>query len=203
MKVIFLDIDGVLNWRATVDRISGYIGFCPARIARLNRITAAVPDAKIVVSSTWRHCFDTDAYRDFPGLVALLKKRGVSAEIIDKTPHRFSYLPRGGEIREWIRAWKAENPGQKLEIVVLDDDTAGMLAHGDDDLRPFHVVTSFDGQWDFRAGAETLLEEGGLLDKHVDQAIKVLGGHRIPAEERGQPDADRWETVEQLEDEKP
>lgn len=54
-KLLFLDIDGVLNWAKTEDRLDGYVGLCKDRIARFNRIIEAVPDVKIVVSSTWRH----------------------------------------------------------------------------------------------------------------------------------------------------
>ncbi len=150
MKIIFLDVDGVLNWQGTKDRIGGYIGLCSERIAQLNKITDAVPEAKIVVSSTWRHSFAAGVYDDFNGLVELLKKRGVTGTIIDLTPKRFSYVPRGGEIREWIEDFNhaqamagteddgvkyegyadhfgVQYPGVKLEtFVVLDDDTDGM-----------------------------------------------------------------------------
>ncbi len=110
MKVLFLDIDGVLNWAGTEDKIDGYTGLCPERIARLNRILEAVPGLKIVISSTWRHCFSSSAYKDFPGLVRLLKKRGLKkdAKVIGATPKKFSYVPRGGEIRMWIDDYKRD-----------------------------------------------------------------------------------------------
>jgi hypothetical protein len=197
MKVIFLDIDGVLNWAGTEDRINGFIGLCSERIQRLNAITDAHPDAKIVVSSTWRKSFFPGGYKDFDGLVQLLHDRGVKAEIIDYTPWRFSYQPRGAEIREWIEDWRQENPGQELVYVVLDDDTDGMEgyttkptrfddpetfeAYTAEDLRPRHVVSTWDGTP--IAGAsynEVTHEEGGLQQSHVDLAIAVLSGATVP-----------------------
>lgn len=194
MKVIFLDVDGVLNWVGTEDRIDGYIGLCRERIQRLNRICDAHPDAKIVVSSTWRH-----AYRNgMEDLVALLKERGVTAEIIDHTPVKMSYVPRGGEIRMWIEGWREENPGQDLNFVILDDDTEGMEGLSwerydgrdeetdeevytqvtSEDLRPRHVVSYWDGEQRLGKGYnEICLDvEGGLQDYHVEQAIAVLNG---------------------------
>lgn len=214
MKVLFLDIDGVLNWRGTADRIDNYIGLCPVRIARLNKILEAVPGTKIVISSTWRHCFQSSAYSDFPGLVKLLKARGLNkdAEVLGPTPKRFSYVPRGGEIRMWIdehqdqERRKRTRPKEPIEaIVVLDDDTSGMTGYpvpepskwddepgayrGSIDLRPFHVVTTWDGEDD---GVE-----GGLQDKHVELAIKVLNGHQIPVKKNPSHPEPEWVTVQE------
>jgi hypothetical protein len=58
VKAIFLDIDGVLNDHVNWPNKSGRI--CYERVAHLNTILAAVPDAQIVLSSAWRHSF-TDA----------------------------------------------------------------------------------------------------------------------------------------------
>lgn len=171
MKVIFLDIDGVLNCRTTQDRIEGYVGLCAERIARLNRITAAHPDAKIVISSTWRHAYHGD-------LRQLLKERGVTTEVIGQTPVKFSYVPRGGEIRMWLDDRRDDFPDEKLEYVVLDDDTDGMRGYPPHsvDLRPRHVVTIWD-------------DNGGLQDEHVEKAIAILNGQLITV-----PD-DGWVTV--------
>jgi hypothetical protein len=53
VKIIFLDIDGVLNDHSPM--CNGYCGIEPLRVAFLNRILHAVPDAKIVVHSAWRY----------------------------------------------------------------------------------------------------------------------------------------------------
>lgn len=53
MKVLFLDIDGVLNPHERM--ATGYCGICRERAGHLNRILATVPDAHIVISSAWRY----------------------------------------------------------------------------------------------------------------------------------------------------
>lgn len=190
MKIIFLDIDGVLNWSGTEDRIDGYIGWCDKRIARFNRIIEAHPDAKIVISSSWRvPTSDMKAYTTFDGLKELLAKRGLKGEIIGRTPYFFSGMSRGGEIRRWIE----EQPEKPSAFVVLDDDTYGMapfvgetfkgydpltaeevwVPTNELDLRPHHVVTDWTGDPDFEG------EEGGLQDRHIDLAIRILNGETI------------------------
>lgn len=196
MKVIFLDIDGVLNWRGTEDRILGFIGFDPPLVERLNLITAAHPDAVIVVSSTWRHTFvelgadQPDAYQDFEGLVALLHRRGVRAQVIGATPSKLSCLSRGGEIRMWMMDYQQTHPDVMLEVLVLDDDSDGMEGLGGYDLRPFHVQTSFNGYVPLEGSAAW--RDGGLQDEHVNAAIRVLNGERLPVE-------DVWVHAEELE----
>lgn len=196
MKIIFLDIDGVLNWAGTEDRIGGFVGLCQERIARLNKITDAVPDAKIVISSTWRRSFFAGVYEDFEGLIKLLHARGVKGDIIGKTPYGYGYRGRGNEIREWIDDMETDFPGQTLEeYVVLDDSTDCMEGHaveipigkseaGEEqyevkvygDLRPRHVVSYWVGEEGVFEGNDV---EGGLQDKHVEQAIEVLNGKLI------------------------
>lgn len=53
MKLIFLDIDGVLNAHEKLP--SGYCGIARPCVDQLNRILAAVPDAQLVISSAWRY----------------------------------------------------------------------------------------------------------------------------------------------------
>lgn len=53
MKIIFLDIDGVLNDHSPM--CNGYCGIKAECVEQLNRILATAPDAKIVVHSAWRY----------------------------------------------------------------------------------------------------------------------------------------------------
>jgi hypothetical protein len=194
MKIVFLDIDGVLNWVGTEDRISGFVGLCPERIQRFNQILDAHPDAKIVVSSTWRASGLFGVYEDFDGLKKLLADRGLRGEIIGHTPIHFGHRGRGNEIREYLdECFAEENPGQTLDaFVVLDDDTEGMEGYTIDnrdwdddaeprvfrDLRTNHVVTFWDGEVISKGGytEPEIADEGGLQDKHIARAIEVLNG---------------------------
>lgn len=194
LKVIFLDIDGVLNWAGTEDRINGFVGLDPSRIERFNKLIDAHPDAKIVISSTWRMSGLFGAYEDFEGLVKLLAARGLKGEVIDHTPIKMSHVGRGNEIRWWIEDWTEENPGKELAFVILDDDTEGMRGHayeafdfdasretGEDvyktitvsDLTWNHVVTTWAGELKTKDGLD---EEGGLQDRHITYASRILSG---------------------------
>lgn len=53
MRLLFLDIDGVLNGHQTL--ASGYCGIQYHKAVLLNRILDAVPDAQLVISSAWRY----------------------------------------------------------------------------------------------------------------------------------------------------
>lgn len=181
MKVIFLDVDGVLNHVGTTDLIDGFIGFDPELINNFNKIVEAVPEAKIVISSSWRKpSAYTTAYSDFNGLKKLFADRGLKGEIIGHTPIYGGYRTRGSEIRDWIQS-HLNNDGVSDKFVILDDDTSGMAGgeyerydgvddNGDDsytlitemDLRPNHVVTDYG--------------DGGLTMTHVEKAIKILKG---------------------------
>lgn len=122
MKIIFLDIDGVLNNHKSYGTGKADM-WC---VAALNDITDRT-GAAIVVSSTWR----------MGGLLSCrdkLAEWGVTAPVIDRTPIRETLHgdltladPRGFEIAEW---WC-----QHAEIesfVILDDDSD--MAHLKDRL---------------------------------------------------------------------
>ena len=129
MKVIFLDIDGVLNSQFMHQDISDEIiktpgGTLSKRCINLTNELIDKTDAKIVISSTWR--MDDD-------IENTLLDAGLKADIIGKTPvlrDRFSL--RGNEIHAWI----VEN--EKLigkpyhdyhSFVILDDDSDMLLWH--------------------------------------------------------------------------
>lgn len=115
MRVLFLDIDGVLNSTKTCVAFGGYPmelhhqqAFDRAAIGLLQRLCDS-SGVQVVLSSAWRkHCRWDDAGKAF-GL-----------PIISATPDLCGQ-PRGAE----IAAWLAEHPEVK-EFVILDDD-ADML----------------------------------------------------------------------------
>lgn len=141
MKVIFLDIDGVLNsedyaiYRYYGHKVDEEHAFIDKRaIIFLNYILKET-DAELVLSSSWRGSDTTNQ---------VLKDNGLSKDLFDSTPYLDSRF-RGDEIQKWIDDYESNNP--KLEsYVIIDDDT---------DMRPeqkenfvhcdcFHGLTSID-----------------------------------------------------------
>lgn len=131
MKIIFLDIDGVLNhqkwYKTRMDLKNGtdskewsdsypFYEFDPESIKHLNKIVD-LTGAKVVVSSTWR------IGRRISDLQEILDRVGFVGEVIDTTPSFFakgsdneggkiSYtVPRGCEIDWWL-----ENRGNFMRI---------------------------------------------------------------------------------------
>jgi hypothetical protein len=121
MKVLFLDIDGVLNSRkwyeANKEAIALESGIMyraaveldPAACALVNGLCTEFSLA-IVISSTWRRLHTT---REIQMMFA---SRGLHAPIIGSTPQLRSGF-RGQEIEEWLY----DHPGIK-KYVILDDD---------------------------------------------------------------------------------
>jgi hypothetical protein len=104
MKVIFLDIDGVLNCKTTPNpRKLPYI-VDPPLLERFKRVVATT-GARVVLSSTWRY--------DPAGLFSA-QHRGIP--FLDAIPD----LPEQPR-RDEIRAWLAEHP-EVERFAVLDDE---------------------------------------------------------------------------------
>lgn len=135
MKVIFLDIDGVLNsrqsttfwhnrrdqeqwennmyqsWKGTLRE---YIAmeFCPIALSNLEELIRRVPDVKVVVSSTWRMGETVESLKKI-----FSPSKLVSDAIIDSTPV-FRDGPRGNEIQDWI-----DKHPDITHYVILDDSS--------------------------------------------------------------------------------
>jgi hypothetical protein len=128
MKIIFLDIDGVLNHEAFYgqrhDNLKKgikikhpYSEIDPACVEKLN-VLCGETGAKVVISSTWRHS-GLDYCRD------VLEFHGFKGEIIDITPSSPTRF-RGLEILDWIKTNKeliGEPYYNFTEYVILDDDS--------------------------------------------------------------------------------
>ena len=114
MKIIFLDIDGVLNCKDTVQRQTRYpsiIGIDPYKAILLDRIVLAT-GAKIVISSSWRH---------WPDSMTEIRRAVDPEHIIDVTPSLQSTRVRGFEIKKWLTEHSV------TKYAILDDDS-DMLA---------------------------------------------------------------------------
>src|SRR6476620_3382199 len=162
MRVIFLDIDGVLNSEEFFVRKHEEKGaeavneemrthwplseICPKLVSNLNKLVEQT-DAKIVVSSTWRHG------RSIEELQSILDGVGFKGEVVDKTPDLNRKLNRDVDRGEEIEDWLVSNRGVK-SFVILDDD-GDML---DEQLDCF-VHTSF---------------KTGLNEECTEKAIQIL-----------------------------
>lgn len=116
MKVIFLDIDGVLNTREFLEKnipvmpmFNGW-GYAidPRAVERLGAAIRATA-ASVVLSSTWR------LFVPLMDLEVFLRAYGCPARIIDKTP----LLSTFGRERE-VETWLKEHP-EISRFVILDD----------------------------------------------------------------------------------
>lgn len=127
MKLIFLDIDGVIINRASCKK--RFDNPAPECIARLNDLLSRT-QAKIVMSSCWR------MGRTVLELQQLMDKWGVQGVVVGKTTWGPQGCQRGDEIGMYIRDWKHEEP---LEAFIIVDDDADMGQY-----LPHLVHTRFD-----------------------------------------------------------
>jgi hypothetical protein len=150
MRVLFLDIDGVLNHRG-VYGLGEAAPLCPDAMTQLKRVIDET-GCKIVLSSTWRL---------MPKLVDKLPVAIVTGhfhgdwrtiEIRHGVSPGGVYLPtkRGEEIAEWL----GRHP--EVERYAIVDDDSDFL----EDQLPFFVKTSFDA--------------GGLTAECADRLIALL-----------------------------
>lgn len=180
-KIIFLDIDGVLNgynqlstfgWRIVClthcDRLiewyrkcSDVTGIHERKVKLLARIVHET-GAKVVISSSRRFCiWNKMQFPDDEKFISLCKKYDI--ELIDITPKS-----QDGVRCKEILTWLARNEDRVDTFVVLDDERF--------DLECFvgsHLVQTSSvkkGQVIRGCGKENT----GLRRKHVKQAIKIL-----------------------------
>ena len=120
MKVIFLDIDGVLNTPSSENRCGEYIGIDDDKVERLKQIVEKTK-AEIVLISTWKKYWRKEwklkPLQDYSAnyLDEKLAKQGLKA--IDKTKDKADgrYLSRGESILEYVYRNNVEN------YIILDD----------------------------------------------------------------------------------
>ena len=155
MKVIFLDIDGVLNsFKYDLHRGEGEGNIDITRMPLLKRIVDKT-GALIVLSSSWRKYWEKEDNFDPIGaeLDAVFGQFGL--EIYDKTP----FLQIGSRAHE-IMSWLEQHESEVDAFVVIDDAFGGWGA-----------ITSNVVRTDARIGF-------GLMGTHVDKAIEILNRAR-------------------------
>lgn len=123
MKVLFLDIDGVLNGHF-FDRAAESSTINPACVARLNRVLAETR-CSIVISSAWRYMILGGAMT-LRGFEYMLRTHGVHCVggVIGHTRADTSpgsdYEERGRQCREWLK----DHPEVKT-FACVDDAQVG------------------------------------------------------------------------------
>jgi len=118
MKLLFLDIDGVLNCKTTTERWNGLTGI-DRRLVSMFLGWLSGKDVGIVLSSTWRLYDDTKEHLAAAGLSWI----GQTADL---------RAIRGHEIAQFLN----ETPG--VEAYAILDDFADMLP----EQLPFLIQTS-------------------------------------------------------------
>ena len=155
MKIIFLDIDGVLNYSGCKARSpSGCIGIEHDKLQLLKQIVDAT-GAKIVLTSTWKtEWFPTNHIEDLSADARYLIKQlsNVRLGILDKTIDT-AWAKRGEGILNYLKDCYCE------AYVILDDERFDFFELG---LDKNFVKTNFFN--------------GGLNTVSVERAIKILGG---------------------------
>ena len=136
MKVIFLDIDGVVNCYDTKERApSKVIGVEQRLITHIKEIVDAT-GAKLVLSSTWRKdwAFDLLDGIDWHYLRDEFAKQDLC--FMDYTPSRRD-SHRGEEIKEWLESTEYEIKS----YVVIDDEMFDIWDLHDDHMVQTSTVT--------------------------------------------------------------
>lgn len=125
--VIFLDVDGVLNTRNTIDRCCGYTGIEDSKVALLAELVSNL-EAEIVLTSTWREEWD-----DEMGQYLRTKLDNYGLVISAMTP-MISHRKRCLEVKEWLKTHKID------KMIILDDMDFGWSDHG---LEKYWVETDW------------------------------------------------------------
>ncbi len=112
MKILFLDVDGVLNNAQTRERFNGYLGIDRELVKYVKQIVERT-GCQIVVSSTWR--LDPEF---------LMEVEKVVGPYLDVTPVDDLYHFRGNEIFKWIMHTKTPP-----ECYAILDDTQAFYRH--------------------------------------------------------------------------
>lgn len=118
MKVLFLDIDGVLNSRAYVYRMRAkdkkyrlWLDVDPIAVELLRRIIKET-DCKVVLSSTWR------LYKDSRDMVRDKVVRYIDCTADLQRGSKRGIVPRGEEVDLWLK----QHP-EVTHYAILDDDS--------------------------------------------------------------------------------
>jgi HAD domain in Swiss Army Knife RNA repair proteins len=106
VKILFLDIDGVVNSFSTVERYEGFVGI-DAKLAAIVQKIIKDTDCKVVLSSTWRVQEGTRNH-----------VKEMLVEYLDVTPVTGLRGFRGAEVKTWLEL----HPEVTRHAIIDDDD---------------------------------------------------------------------------------
>lgn len=156
MKVIFLDMDGVLcTYRASSGvRETGVMTYLDPIAVKLVERLIEDNSAKVVISSTWRRLKSKDEMRE------VFKCAGSSliANAFHNTWCTPSYGSRGLEINSWL-AVASEQRGEEVDNYVILDDVDAFLP---EQQQYFVQCDQFDG-----IGFRQYLRADGILKGNI------------------------------------
>lgn len=157
MKIIFLDVDGVLNDRNTKHTTRGALGIDidDTKIQYLKNIVDAT-SAQIVLCSGWKLGWNPNIEnQDISAqyLINKLSKYGLT--IMDRTYDPDGFSNRGAGIKNWLVAHPTVETW-----VVLDDEI--FIDYEEQGIIPHLIKSSF--------------YDKGLTEELAEQAIKILKG---------------------------
>lgn len=159
MKLLFLDIDGVLNSTQSVyyysrqkKKIRMETLLCPIATSNLQHILEKHPDCQIVISSTWRKYYTLKQFKKIFDYYKI-----DSSRIIGITP-----INKGSEIRgKQIAQWFSENPQYRFSHFVIIDDDGDMEQY----LNTHHFVQTSS--------------KSGLMWSQVEEVLKYFGDYTL------------------------
>ena len=130
LKVIFLDIDGVMITGAYRVQSNTYTGnaFDPSCVAYLNELLD-LTGASIVITSTWR------IGRSLQQLQGLFRDNGINKGVVGQTPV-IEYGTRGQEIQQYIYESRLDPEHEVKRFIILDDNDVKS-----EQLSPFFIRT--------------------------------------------------------------
>ena len=158
MKIIFLDIDGVLNCKTSRSRCGKYVGIDKDKLLRLKKIVDSTSAVIILISSwkrNWQERTQDKCKQDELANYLDAKFKDVGLVICDKTLDSLAgfYFSRGEGILEYMICKDVES------YVILDDIQFDYDGCG---LTDCYVKTN---------------SEIGLTDDEVQKAIEILNGN--------------------------
>ena len=166
MRIIFLDVDRVLNCALTKDRYKGMMGLDERFISNLVQLveqSSIKDETRIVLSSSWRAGEDKDG-KAIPDHLKYLDERlqARGLEIYDETPviqdSNDGYSSRRGlEIMTWLYIHREE--GIK-GIVILDDVVF-------EDFSKYKLGV-------FLVKSIYFSRAGGFIEPLIDKALRIL-----------------------------